>query len=396
MTRLRFCSLPAISLVLSAIPFYTAMGKSTPAGKVNERLTLSVAGVESTIFDWSQDRCATWHIPDAPLRAFRNDRSRVVAFASHHDNRAFLGTSLLKLKPTCRQSFHSRGSPNPEDHNDKGWLTATWTEDGRTIQALVHNEYHADVHQGACQFQDRRSCWYNVLTAAKSTNSGETFTQPTPPIVVAAPPSGQNIGQGRHRGFFNPSNILKVGANWYFLAGTTGGDGQQRGTCLFESRDVSDPTRWRAWDGSSFSVRLYDPYRRPNEGYVGCRPVTKFGNAIGSVLRHTGTGLFIAIAHAGPDTVPPSGGIVYLTSVDLVQWDSPRILIRHPTVWSRDCSESSRYSNASIIDPSSSDRNFSTTDDSPFLFMTKAYVADCKTGPNRDLVQVPLSVVISD
>ena len=56
-----------------------------------------------------------------------------------------------------------------------------------------------------------------------------------PPVVVAAAPFRQDFEQGRHRGFFNPSNILHAGGYWYMMTNTTGGAGQAQGLCLFRT-----------------------------------------------------------------------------------------------------------------------------------------------------------------
>jgi hypothetical protein len=42
-------------------------------------------------------------------------------------------------------------------------------------------------------------------------------------------------------------------------------DVQPAGTCMMRTRDLTDPTAWRAWNGSAFSVSLsVSPYAHPN------------------------------------------------------------------------------------------------------------------------------------
>ncbi len=142
---------------------------------------------EETVYAWSRERCEEWHIPDAPLRAFRDDKNAVVAFASHHRNRALLGPGLDAIATTCSVSFQAKNSPDPSEFSDMSWIAATWTGNGRDVFALMHDEYHADRHAGACRFKDGMACWYNVVTAARSRDSGRSFTVDEPRTLVAAP-----------------------------------------------------------------------------------------------------------------------------------------------------------------------------------------------------------------
>ena len=121
----------------------------------------------------------------------------------------------------------------------------------------------------------------------------------TPPAVVAAAPFRQEVDQGRHRGFFNPSNIVADGRWRYFLASTTGwtrpGSDQEAGVCLFRSDDPADPTRWRAWTGTGFTAAFPDPYLATRASPATCRPVGPFPGPVGAVVRHRGSGAWIAV-----------------------------------------------------------------------------------------------------
>jgi hypothetical protein len=55
-----------------------------------------------------------------------------------------------------------------------------------------------------------------------------------------------------------------------------GGVGQA-GACITRTRDLTDPTGWRAWNGSAFSVTLWQsPYANPdlNPALQRCAPFT--------------------------------------------------------------------------------------------------------------------------
>lgn len=359
------------------------------------RVEIAPGAQEEMVFDWTRDRCEQWHIPDAPLRAFRDQNGQVVAFASHYRNRPMTGRGLASIKASCAVAFEARSSPDPAQFSDKSWIAATWTGNGRDVFALMHDEYHADSHAGACKLTDRMSCWYNVVTAARSSDGGHSFSAVEPRALVAAPAFRQEVGQGRQRGFFNPSNIIEHDGAWYALIATTGGEGQKPGVCLFRTGDIGDATGWRAFDGKGFSERAIDPYREDTAKAKPCQPLGYLPTTVGSVTRHEPSGQFLAIFHLGPDAKQGiSGGrVAYSWSRDLKQWSPLQTLTTHPTMWSKDCGDRERYAYGAIADPASPSRNFETTGDEAYLFMTKMRVAGCKIGPDRDLVRIKVRIV---
>ncbi|KUL93035.1 hypothetical protein DK26_25090 [Bosea sp. WAO] len=385
---IRRAGLPA-ALMLLAVPCVAFA--EAPA----YRLEVAPDAAEETVVSWARERCEEWDLPDAPLRAFRDDKGEVVAFASHHRGRPLIGRDLSSVRKSCAISFQARNSADPADFSDKSWIAATWTGDGRRVQALIHAEYHADKHAGACRFKDAMSCWYNVVTAARSSDGGRSFKVDEPRPLVAAPAFKQDVGQGRHRGFFNPSNIVEKDGAWYALIATTGGEGQKSGVCLFRTTDIKDATAWRAYDGTDFTIRALDPYREDVSQAKPCKPLKPLPTTVGSVTRHEASGQWLAIFHLGPD---PSQGIAggrvaYSWSSDLTRWSPLQTLMIHPTMWSKNCSDKQRYAYGALADPASPSRNFETTGDEAFLFMSKMRVSDCKVGPERDLVRVKVRFV---
>ncbi|PZU94764.1 MAG: hypothetical protein DI527_02140 [Chelatococcus sp.] len=374
--------LPATSLAAAQAPAY--------------RVEIAPEAMEEVVFDWSRQRCEPWHIPDAPLRAYRNDRDEVVAFASHHRNRAMVGSGLDSIAATgCAIAFEAKRSADPSAYSDFTWIAATWTGNGREVFALMHDEYHANEHPGACRFKEAMSCWYNVISAARSHDGGHSFATDDPPSLVAAPGFRQDVGQGRHRGFFNPSNIVSRDGAWYSLIATTGGEGQKPGVCLFRTTQIADPTSWRAYDGADFTLRAVDPYREDASQAKPCQPLRNLPTTVGSVTRHEPSGQWLAITHLGPDPAQgiAGGRVAYSWSADLIDWSPLRTLVTHPTLWSRDCGDARRYAYGAVADPASPSRNFETTGDDAFLFMTRSRVSDCKIGPQRDLVRIRIRIV---
>ena len=343
----------------------------------------------SIVFDWQRDRCTQWDIPDAPLRAFTSADGQVVAFASSYDNRPLTGKSLSQLKHTCQSSLVSRAGKDPARYEGLRYVTATWTADGIHVAGLIHNEYHAERF-GTCSYVGSMQCWYNTILAASSDTSGMTFFVQSPPRVVAAVPFTQAMDQGRHRGFFNPSNILFRDGNWYMAANTTGEGEQRSGTCLFRSSDVNDPDAWKSFTGRDFSGPSVDPYRDDTRSYVPCQPMTGV-NTLGSISYYPSKSLYLGVFQ-GPDQDHPNGNIGYAWSKDMLHWGPHATLIDRPDMSSKNCSDTERYGYPSVLDSRSPDRNFAIITKTPYLFVTRFQVKDCKLSPNRDLIRLELRI----
>lgn len=345
-----------------------------------------------TLYTAPQDGCTPNDLPDAPLRAFRDAEGHMVAFGLHFDNRALRGPDLAHLRIDCRIVLPSHGSDDPAAYDDRSWIVATYTPDGRRVAGLVHHEYHGEDHEGRCRFRDMMACWFNSVLSVRSDDAGAHFER-TRPLIVASAPFPQDQNQGRHRGFFNPSNIVTDRGAAYALIATTGWDGQDDGVCLFRASDPLAPDTWRAFDGTRFSIRYADPYRaaatpRP------CRAVGPFRGPVGAVVRHTGSGLWLAVFQARADAARfPVSGFYVTTSADLVDWHAPRLLLAGSTLYDDPCSAGGReIAYPSLIDETSTDRNFGTVGDRPVLTYAVLDLEGCRFTGRRLLVEQPLSI----
>lgn len=97
---------------------------------------VTVSGSEAVIFDSDVTGCDNHHLPDSPARAFRNDQGKMVLFAPNFQNRAFVGYGFNSLQPDCDSRFKAAGKAVPELLDDRTWLQAIYTRDGRNVYAL--------------------------------------------------------------------------------------------------------------------------------------------------------------------------------------------------------------------------------------------------------------------
>ncbi|SFL06030.1 hypothetical protein [Methylorubrum salsuginis] len=405
MSRLPRPALAALALLCGLVPLRSHAAEPPLSA-------LTVTGPERLIFSATRDACDGADVPDAPARAFRDATGGIALFGLHYRNRALRGPDFDRLKIDCRVVLDSGGKGDPALYDDRSWITATWTEDGARVAALVHHEFQANEHEGRCRSKVYMECWYNTITAAESRDGGATFARTHPPAVVAGAPFRQEEEQGRHRGFFNPSNIVGDGRWRLFLASTTGwdrpGSDQPAGVCLFRSDDPADPTRWRAWTGTGFTAAFPDPYRKAVKRPDTCRPVGPFPGPVGALVRQRGTGAWIAVFMAAKGGAFEGGafaesGFYWTASRDLLTWDAPRLLMAGATLYDDPCKVGGKVESKagarliaypSLLDPEAAGRNFDDVGERALLTYATLKVEGCTITSDRDLVRRPVAIKV--
>ncbi|MCA0422556.1 MAG: hypothetical protein LCH61_04395 [Proteobacteria bacterium] len=378
------------AITVATLLFLTGTGTAqVPAPPV-----IMIDGPETIVFDSKKDACDGHDVPDVPPRLYRDAEGRIRLFALHYENRALRGDSLDKLKLDCRVVFRGAGKSDPAAYDDKSWIAATWTRDGKTVFGLVHHEYQANSHPGRCSKPDYMSCWYNTILAIRSDNSGDSFAK-TPKPVVASAPFPQEVDQGRHRGFFNPTNIVTDGVWHYMIAATTGWIGQPSGACLFRTDNLADSTAWRAYDGTGFTIRYGDPTREKTVPGPACLTLTPFPAPVGSLTRHTPSGQWIAVYQAQKDDRRfPVSGIYAAASKDLKSWSAPRLILPTRTLYDDPCGAGVLNSYPTLIDPQATTRNFEDTGETADLYLSRLRVEGCKHTSDRTLVKVRVRIAV--
>lgn len=188
-------------------------------------LHVNASGPMETVFDWSRMRCEDWDVPDVPMRAWRGADRQVHAIASHFRNRVMTGPTLNKLQHACSVVFKGDNDDAPAMNDDRSWIASTYSVDGSTVFALVHNEFQGNSRPALCPSARYMSCWRNSITLAISRNDGQTFTHTQPPDhYVAGVPYRYEGDVGHPTGYFSPSNIIEKDGFYYafFWAEETG------------------------------------------------------------------------------------------------------------------------------------------------------------------------------
>jgi hypothetical protein len=379
---------------------------------------------EVMVFDYSEDHCESdpFHFPDAPARAFRDDRGRVQLILASRHTRRMVGPTLdsVSVEPGCEVVFPSHDSADHTTYDNLEWITATHTADGRTVHALVHNEYHGWEHSPECR--NERLCWLNSVTLATSTDGGASYAHaPAPQHGVATFPYRYAPNTGP-LGFFMPSNIVERDGRYHALVRALNGPrdapaypAQVRGNVLIATHDLADARSWRGWDGSGFNVSFADPYRDsveperhlmrpvstdpPRDGRD--RPASDYGagEMTESLTFNTHFGRYLLAGVSwkpSPDSGEPVWGVYYSLSDDLVEWSERRLLAAAHPFYLRvtDPERPHAILYPALLDPASDDRNFATTGRVNDLYFTVyhyrlnergRYVVD---GKNRDLVKL--------
>jgi hypothetical protein len=104
--------------------------------------SIEIVGEEELVYDWTTDRCPEGGAPDLPVRAFRDADGMVQINLSSPINLRMIGEDLDSLRVDCGGTLSSDMDPDPAHFNYSEWMGSTYTLDGETVYALIHNEFY--------------------------------------------------------------------------------------------------------------------------------------------------------------------------------------------------------------------------------------------------------------
>jgi hypothetical protein len=326
-----------VKRVLLAVVALVATTAAAPAAA-----PVLTVGQPEVVHDSHENLCGTTELnTDGPVRAFTDDDGLVhltvtntsaVSYQWTGTAAAFTGgTPVLRCTPV----LHSQtgNSNDPRDFNQRTWIQALY-HDGSRVYAYGHEDFigYRDGTRPDCVRPGTSGaehiCWYSAVTVwsaatgathlsfQKVANHVAIYPRIAYPGDTATPAAGW-IGYG------TPSNIVRGpdGAHYLFVYSSTGDTGQQKGVCLFRSRNPANPATWRAWTGSGYTQRMVNPYSGTN---TQCTVVGPFAASLRAVVRHAESGRYIAVYRTG-------SAVVYATSTDLITWSTPETLLTATT-----------------------------------------------------------------
>jgi hypothetical protein len=361
---------------------------------------IKVAGDEEVVFDWTTDHCEGLNLPDLATRAFRGADGQVQLILSHFENYRMLGPDLNSLTVDCHKVMTSTHDADPAKFTDSEWIAAPYTEDGTTVYAIVHNEYHGYDHTGQCRVNYYvPECWYNNLTLAMSTDGGATYGHAlAPPAHMVAGFPDPYKPNGGPAGLRAPSNIIKGPEDYYYeFSNASYYDPNRQGVCLMRTPDLADPTAWRFWDGKAFEGTFIDPYvvtpENTHEHLCPELAPDEIGASMNeSITFNTYLNRYVLV---GVSADSPGNrevwGFYYAFSDDLIHWSHRKLLVEITLPWTAEFNDDVMYLYPSLLDPNSESRNFETTGETAYLYYTRMNAGQGSL--DRDLIRVPVEVI---
>src|SRR3990172_12626089 len=110
--------------------------------------SVEIVGEPEVVFDWSAGHCPEPNAPDLPVRPFRDAEGQININLSAPSNYRLVGPDFDQLELDCTPTLLSDFDPDPSHFNYSEWIGATYTLGGRTVDAIVHNEFYGDLASG--------------------------------------------------------------------------------------------------------------------------------------------------------------------------------------------------------------------------------------------------------
>ncbi len=384
----------AFFLSLATVSALGSVGR--PAFGVEPRTypDIKKVGDPAVVYDYKSEHCDSTDIPDAPLRAFRRSDGMIVAFSTHYVNRRLIGSSLDKLNHDCQIVFRGSHSADPASFDDRTWIAATWTDDGRKVMVLGHNEYHAQEFAGQCLFSIPSRCSYNAIVRLVSTDAGSSFARADLPRAqpIAAAPFPSRTAQGESGGYSNPTNLIQYyDGNYYTIIEESGVGAVAPGPCLFRTADLGAGKSWAYYDGTDFVPSAGNPYEKEVKRNA-CKPIAGLSGAVGSITKIAGSKLFAAFTITSHKNIAEGGSVDVAFSEDLIHWAGSRMIVKATPYWERACPLGEKFNYPSVPDDSSPGMNFKSIGKSAYLFLVRMNCVDSNV---RDLIRIPLAVTVA-
>jgi hypothetical protein len=369
-------------------------------------------GSKEVVFDWTVDRCEDLDLPDNEAHPVRAEDGSLVLFSNNGPtNYVSRGPDFDALERDCESAaLVSADSRSPETYENWEWLWSPYRQ-GSSWHMLIHNEFH-DTVSPTCDVGNPapgNPCWYNAITYAVSNDGGRTFVKPSPPTHVVAPhptawappPPNWPVGPVYVEGYMNPSNIIRGPQGYYYsmIRSVKSIFTSEYDWCPMRTDTLSDPSSWRAWDGTGFSLHMQSPYVTYDPIPLCTTLHQSFQYSSTATLTfNTYLERYMLLFNA-PQTVNGEEvcGHFFAPSIDLIHWSDPQLITKIQLPWcsnppSSELLEPVWVLYPSMIDHADSTTNFERPGRTPYLYYTRF---NNEWGLDRDLVRVPLQFTIA-
>jgi hypothetical protein len=223
-------------------------------------------------------------VPDSmPIAWFdrqRNESSLISATSQGIHASTSVGGSLDSLSRTdCRRVvFNSSFETTPQSYANHQWLQSVRLLANGSAYGLVHNEFKPELRgtpeynstycpcilSNSCRGGSDCELWSTGLAASHDGGRSFQLVAKPPQHVAFTLPHRYTDGQDL-AGYGAVGTMLPGGDGAYYgfvnIAGSSlQQSGVAAGNCPFRTSDLSDPSAYRGWDGSGYSVRWRSPY----------------------------------------------------------------------------------------------------------------------------------------
>ncbi len=358
-------------------------------------------GPEEVVFQYTRDACMEGDFADNPAHAIRlSDGSLLLDAGSNPFYFADTGADFYSLKRRCTPMLVSTDSPTASTFMNRQWIFSLY-RDGSTIHALIHNEFHDPVAPD-CKpgdSTDGNPCQYTSITYAASTDGGHSFTMSATPQNLVAPPPAQWTPPAPgspplYYGYQEPLNIVHAADGYYYTRfGEFPPPGYPyfNGECVMRTQTLSDPSSWRAWNGTSFSLQMTDPYTGTPATL--CTP-SNVTVPYESLTYNTYLSMFMLVGLDTDFGNPPKCGFYFSLSSDLVNWTQQQFIAPAYVAAGSQCEKPGAgglagvFAYASVIDHDDPSINFETPGRTPYIYYTRFN----DNIDNRDVIRVPVII----
>lgn len=410
----------------------------TPTGTVT-----ALTGTKEIVYKYTTQKCSTDDIPDMPARALKMPNGTLGITRTHTRSTFIVGNdfSLASLASnfgaagqSCVEVFKSTLVPESgvtlldvTTFAHKEWISAIYRKPTENkIHLVVHNEFHDPNAMASPPCTSGipipgNPCNYFSDTYATATTSGTLTTnmfQKLPgwqtdkdKLIIGAPdaqwPADPNPALGAPVfGLPMTSNIIQRGSYYYMMFHGLNGPyttAFTNGTCIARTQNLDDPSSWRFWDGSSYTLRMGSAYTSSGSP-IPCALLdwANIRNMSDTVTWNSYLKKYVLIdsSNTGNGTVasPYECGYYFSLSDDLISWTMrKRFWDVHLPTGPCSPSQTNAYAYASIIDHAQlnsssdpihhpTDPNFEVSGKNPYMYYTFWI-----SGLNRNLERVPVT-----